>query len=212
MRDANESVTGTAFGLEEAATTSAMMVATGIKPGKELASTLRTVADTATIAGMSMGDVGKIFSSVAARGKLQGDDMLQLMSAGIPVVQALSKHLKKSQADVSNMVSKGQIDFKTFAAAMNDSLGGAAEKSGDTFTGAMKNMGASVGRMGAGLLEGVFPKLAPMFKDVTKAMKPMELASQRVGERIGNKLAPAFEWLGRVFKGGATVALSLIHI
>ena len=206
MRDANESVTGTAFGLEEAATTSAMMVATGIKPGKELASTLRTVADTATIAGMSMGDVGKIFSSVAARGKLQGDDMLQLMSAGIPVVQALSKHLKKSQADVSNMVSKGQIDFKTFAAAMNDSLGGAAEKSGDTFTGAMKNMGASVGRMGAGLLEGVFPKLAPMFKDVTKAMKPMELASQRVGERIGNKLAPAFEWLGRVFKGGATVA------
>lgn len=206
MQDANESVTGTAFGLEEAATTSAMMVATGIKPGKELASTLRTVADTATIAGMSMGDVGKIFSSVAARGKLQGDDMLQLMSAGIPVVQALSKHLKKSQADVSNMVSKGQIDFKTFAAAMNDSLGGAAEKSGDTFTGAMKNMGASVGRMGAGLLEGVFPKLAPMFKDVTKAMKPMELASQRVGERIGNKLAPAFEWLGRVFKGGATVA------
>lgn len=115
MQDATASVKGTSFGLEEAATTSAMMVATGIKPGKELASTLRTVADTATIAGMSMGDAGKIFSSVAARGKLQGDDMMQLTSAGVPVLQALSKHLKKSQADVSNMVSKGQIDFKTFS-------------------------------------------------------------------------------------------------
>lgn len=206
MRDANASVKGTSFGLEEAATTSAMMVATGIKPGKELASTLRTVADTATIAGMSMGDAGKIFSSVAARGKLQGDDMMQLTSAGVPVLQALSKHLKKSQADVSNMVSKGQIDFKTFAAAMDDSLGGSAAKSGDTFAGSLKNMGASIGRMGAGLMQGAFPRLAPMFHDLTKSMAPLEEASKRVGERIGNLMAPAFDAIGRTLHGGGAVA------
>ena len=206
MQDATASVKGTSFGLEEAATTSAMMVATGIKPGKELASTLRTVADTATIAGMSMGDAGKIFSSVAARGKLQGDDMMQLTSAGVPVLQALSKHLKKSQADVSNMVSKGQIDFKTFAAAMDDSLGGSAAKSGDTFAGSLKNMGASIGRMGAGLMQGAFPRLAPMFQDLTKSMAPLEEASKRVGERIGNLMAPAFDAIGRTLHGGGAVA------
>ena len=206
MQDATASVKGTSFGLEEAATTSAMMVATGIKPGKELAGTLRTVADTATIAGMSMGDAGKIFSSVAARGKLQGDDMMQLTSAGVPVLQALSKHLKKSQADVSNMVSKGQIDFKTFAAAMDDSLGGSAAKSGDTFAGSLKNMGASIGRMGAGLMQGAFPRLAPMFQDLTKSMAPLEEASKRVGERIGNLMAPAFDAIGRTLHGGAAVA------
>lgn len=118
MGDALKSVKGTAFGLDEAATTAAMVVASGIKPGKDLQTTLKTVADTATIAGMSMGDMGRIFGSVAARGKLQGDDMMQLTSAGVPVLQMLGKTLGVTAAQASDMVTKGKIDFATFQKAM----------------------------------------------------------------------------------------------
>ena len=46
--------------------------------------------------------------------------MLQLMSSGIPVLQMLGKHLNKTSAEVSDMVSDGKIDFQTFADAMQE--------------------------------------------------------------------------------------------
>ena len=89
MDNALASVKGTAFGLDAAATTAAMAVASGIKPGKELEQVLKTTADTAGIAGASMDEMGEIFGSVAARGKLQGDDLMQLTSRGIPVLSLI---------------------------------------------------------------------------------------------------------------------------
>ena len=79
MNNALASVKGTAFGLGDAATVAATLSAAGIKSGDQMTNVLKTVADTAQISGRSLTDIGTIFSSVAARGKLQGDDMLQLM-------------------------------------------------------------------------------------------------------------------------------------
>ena len=179
MNDAMASVKGTAFGLDEAATIAASLSASGIKSGQDMTNTLKTVADTATIAGMSMTDAGAIFGSVAARGKLQGDDMLQLTSRGVPVLQALSNQLHVSTADVSAMVSKGKVDFATFAAAMNNYLGGAALASGSTFQGALANCKAALSRLGAAAatpalqsLKSVFGSLTPVIDDVSKALTP----------------------------------------
>lgn len=179
MNDAMASVKGTAFGLDEAATIAASLSASGIKSGQDMTNTLKTVADTATIAGMSMTDTGAIFGSVAARGKLQGDDMLQLTSRGVPVLQALSDQLHVSTADVSAMVSKGKVDFATFSAAMNNYLGGAALASGNTFQGAMANCKAALSRLGAAAatpalqsLKSVFTALTPVIDDVSKALTP----------------------------------------
>lgn len=180
MNDAMASVKGTAFGLDEAATIAASLSASGIKSGQDMTNTLKTVADTATIAGMSMTDAGAIFGSVAARGKLQGDDMLQLTSRGVPVLQALSDQLHVSTADVSDMVSKGKVDFATFSAAMNNYLGGAALASGSTFQGAMANCKAALSRLGAAAatpalqsLKSVFTALTPVIDDVSKALTPV---------------------------------------
>ena len=112
MNDALASVKGTAFGLGDAATVAASLSASGIKEGDQLTKVLKTVADTAQISGRSLTDIGMIFGSVAARGKLQGDDMLQLMSSGIPVLQMLGKHLNKTSAEVSDMVSDAKSTSK----------------------------------------------------------------------------------------------------
>ncbi|WP_205732457.1 tape measure protein, partial [Klebsiella pneumoniae] len=61
------------------------------------------------ISGKSFQDTGAIFTSVMARGKLQGDDMLQLTMAGVPVLSLLARQTGKTSAEVSQMVSKGQI-------------------------------------------------------------------------------------------------------
>lgn len=179
MNDALASVKGTAFGLGDAATVAASLSASGIKEGGELTQVLKTVADTAQISGRSLTDIGTIFGSVAARGKLQGDDMLQLMSSGIPVLQMLGKHLNKTSAEVSDMVSDGKIDFQTFADAMQEGLGGAAQSAGTTFTGALANVKAALSRLGETAatpvlngLRGLFNQAIPLIDAFTAAVKP----------------------------------------
>ena len=193
MNSALKSVKGTAFGMGEAASLSAVMVAAGIKPGQQLERVLSLVGDTATIAGSSLQDMGLIWGSVAARGKLQGDDMLQLMSRGVPVLQLLADHLGITSAEVSDMVSKGKIDFDTFAAAMEKGMGGAALKSGQTFEGALKNVQAALSRLGASFLGSAFEKMPDVFARVTEKLDEMGPAAERLGGQFGDALGRAVD-------------------
>ena len=47
------------------------------------------------------------------------------------------------------MVTKGKIDFETFATAMDDAFGPHAKEANKTFTGAMSNVRAALSRIGA---------------------------------------------------------------
>lgn len=181
MDNALGSVKGTAYGLGDAASVAAGMVASGIKPGKELEGVLKTMGDTAAIAGRDLTDVGLIFQSIAAKGKLQGDDMLQLMSSGIPVLQLIGDELGKTSEEVSEMVSKGEIDFETFEKAMKKGMGGAALEAGKTFKGSMDNMGAAMGRFGETLLKGAFNKAPEVIGRVTEGIDAL---NDKVGGAI----------------------------
>lgn len=208
MDNALAAVKGTANGLGEAATVSAQMVAAGIKPGQQLEQTLRTVGDTAAIAGRSMEDVGLIFGSVAARGKLQGDDMLQLMSAGVPVLQLLAEETGKTSEEVSDMVSKGEIDFATFERAMRNGVGGAALEMGNTFQGALANMGAAMGRFGATLLQPFYDSAPALMTSMGGIFDAMGDAVAPAMEQIGTLLTPAFESLGKIIDTSVAPAMA----
>lgn len=180
MNSATTAVRGTAFGLGDAATTAATLSAAGIKSGQDMTNSLQSVANVASAAGRDFNSVGTIFSSVAARGKLMGDDMLQLTSSGVPVLQLLGSYLGKTSAEVSDMVSKGQIDFQTFSDAMRVGLGDSAQASGNTFQGAAANVRAALSRMTEPLMNGiirtavgVFKQLAPAIDNITKAIGPV---------------------------------------
>ena len=197
MDNALGSVKGTAYGLGDAASVAAGMVASGIKPGKELEGVLKTMGDTAAIAGRDLTDMGLIFQSVAAKGKLQGDDMMQLMSSGIPVLQLLGDELGKTSEEVSEMVSNGEIDFETFEKAMKKGMGGAALEAGKTFKGSMDNMGAAMGRFGETLLKGAFSKAPDVIGSVTDGIDALNdkvggaielFSTGEFSEDIGEKL------------------------
>lgn len=196
MGNALASVKGTAFGLDEAATVAAGLVASGIKPGQELEKTLKTVADSATIAGIGMDEMGAIFGKVSATGKLQGDELNQLSERGIPALQLLSTHLGVTTEQVREMVSKGEVDFATFAAAMDAGMGGAALKSGETFTGAWKNVGAALGRIGATLLQPFFEAAKGGMGSLTSVLDGINEALQPFMERLGQALPGILQSVG----------------
>ncbi|WP_053387830.1 tape measure protein [Leucobacter japonicus] len=180
MTNALGAVKGTAFGLDAAATTAATAVAAGIKPGQELEKYLRLTADAATIAGVSMEELGSILNKVTAKGKVQTEDLNQLTERGIPILQMLADEYGVTAEEMSKMVTKGEVDAERFRKALEDNVGGAALASGDTTRGALANLGASLSRLGevfAGpALSGAkdfFNELTVIFDGITDRSKPV---------------------------------------
>lgn len=210
-KNALNSVKGTAYGLDEAAGLAGNLVASGIKPGKDLERILKLVGDSAAISGREMSDMGLIWMQVASKGKLTGEDAMQLMEAGLPVWQMVGDQMNVTAAEAQDLASKGKVSFDIFAKAMEEKVGGAALASGNTTAGAFKNMNAALGRFGAEILKGAFPLIGPMFKSLTvgidaatKAVGPfVEAFSTRlvggikaVGDRVANfKKVLATDWI-----------------
>jgi tape measure domain-containing protein len=195
-------VKGTAFGMGEAMTVAANAVAAGVKPGQELERNLRLVGDAATIAGTDMGSMGAIFNKVAASNKVQMDVINQLHDAGVPALSLLADQMGVTADEASKMASAGQVDFATFQAAMEKGLGGAAQASGQTFTGAMKNVGAALGRVGAMFATPVVTGAPSVFQAITGAVDSLGTVLKPVAEQFGNWLAPAMEtvaeWISKI--------------
>ncbi|NKU01806.1 tape measure protein [Rhodococcus hoagii] len=160
MDNALASVKGTAFGLGDAAGLAGTMVASGIKPGQELETVLKRVADSAAVSGSTLEDMGLIWGKAAAKGKLDGEIVAQLLERQIPIYDILGKKMGKNAEEVARTWCRRGRCFKDFSDAMNDKLGGGAVKMGDSFKGAVDNMGAALGRLGAGALEPTFGRIA----------------------------------------------------
>lgn len=208
MDNALASVKGTAFGLGDAATVAASAVASGIQPGSQLESVLTTVSNTAALAGTDMNSMGQIFNQVASKGKVQGDELLQLSERGVPALQFLSKELGVTTADVQDMVSKGQIDFQTFANAMKNGVGDAAFEMGKTTSGSFANMKTAISRLGAEAITPFTPLARGFFNSITAG-----------ADSLTAKVGPAFQgvadWITRLFDvvgslGGNSLTQNLV--
>lgn len=208
MDNALESVQGTAFSLDAAATTAASAVAAGIHSGKDLTKYLSSVADTAAIAGVGMDEMGSIFNKVATSNKAQMDVINQLGDKGIPIMQWLAKETGKSAAEVQKMASKGEIDLKTFRRAVENNVGGAAKSMGSTtIKAAIDNVGAAMGRIGANFLGGSDDKnsfagqLLGNLNDLEGFLSSLEPKAKDFGVKFGKafttavqKLKQAYNW------------------
>lgn len=195
-KNALNSVKGTAYGLDEAAGLAGNLVASGIKPGKDLERILKLVGDSAAISGREMSDMGLIWMQVASKGKLTGEDAMQLMEAGLPVWQMVGDQMNVTAAEAQDLASKGKVSFDVFAKAMEEKVGGAALASGDTTAGAFKNMGAALSRFGASVLEGVFPLIGPMFKSLTVGIDAATEAVKPLVEAFSSRLVGAVKAVG----------------
>ncbi|MCY4726694.1 tape measure protein [Nocardioides sp. STR2] len=159
MGSALDSVKGTAFGLDAAATTAAGAVAAGVKPGKDLTKYLTTAADAATIAGVSMSEMGSILNKVETAQRAYTMELNMLADRGIPVYQWLQKEYGVTATELRKMVAAGEVDAKTFKKVIDENIGGAAQASGSTMRGTLANVGAAFSRLGATVVSGAFPAI-----------------------------------------------------
>lgn len=204
MTDALASVKGTAFGLDAAATSAASAVAAGIKPGKELERYLKLTADAATIAGVSMEEMGSIINKATAKGKVGMDDLNRLTERGVPILQMLAKEYGVSAEEMSKMVSRGEVDAERFRKALEDNVGGAALESGNTTRGAFANMRAALSRLGLAFVGDGLSGAKTFFNEVTVILDGLTERFGPWAKEIQDKIKGAFqiEGMGEKFLSG----------
>lgn len=202
MDSALASVKGTAFGLGDAAGVASNAVAAGIKPGQDLTKYLKLTADAATIAGVSLDEMGSIINKTTTSGKVYTDNLNQLADRGIPIFQWLQDEYKVSADDLSDMVRKGEVDSATFRKVIQQNIGGAALASGETVRGAWANVGAALGRLGAMFGTGAITAAPGLFTSITNAVdrggKALEPYADVLNAKVAAGMAALAGWIDRV--------------
>lgn len=191
----NYAVKGTRYGLDEAAVAASQLVASGVTLGDEMSTSLRSISGVAAMTNREYSDIAQIFTTVASNGKLMTMQLRQLSYSGLNASAALAKELGKTEEQINEMVSKGEIDFKTFATAMDNAFGEHATRANETFEGAFANMKAALARIGAEF----WTPLMDGARDVINTITP-------IIDAIKGGLMPAFELFG---EGVSTVSKNI---
>ena len=182
------------LGVQEAART---MLGFGVAEDQVMSS-LRMLGDIAGGDSERFKGLALVFSQVAAAGKLQGQDLLQLISNGYNPLMDISRMTGKSVSRLRDEMSEGKVSFGMMRQAML-----AATQEGGKFNGMIDRInGTPFGRFGQMANQGVDTLLSlynivePLLIPAFDALSAVMTAIQPVIEGM----AAATSWLVRQFR------------
>ena len=152
------------------------------------------IAGVASMTGSSFDDISQVFTRVAGQGKVMSNDLNSISARGLNAaatlkqyfndvnsgtvkasdeitqkIKELSGGLEVTEGDIRDFVTKGEIDFNTFSAAMTEAFGEHAKDSTKTFTGALEDVKAALSRIGADF----FGPALTAGRDIINSMTPL---------------------------------------
>ena len=197
MNAADYAVADTAYGLDSAAKAASVLATSGVdvlhfsedlKDANGLLRTemqvaLRSISGTAAMANASYDDIAHVFERISGNGRVMAIDLQSLSARGLNAAATLRDYLNEigvtanaTEKDIRDMVSKGQIDFMTFAKAMDSTYGDHAKDANNTFTGALSNMKFALSKIGADFIGPFRDKMIPILNDVRIAINQVRKA------------------------------------
>lgn len=86
----------------------------------EIIPTMKMLGDISAGTGKDLKELGIIFGQIKGAGRLMGQDLLQLISAGFNPLQVISEKTGRSMRDLKDDMSKGAISFEMVTQAFKD--------------------------------------------------------------------------------------------
>src|SRR5574343_333155 len=132
--------------IDEVTQTFIRLKAMGLDP---MDGTMQAVVDQSAKLGLGFEGVEGISLALGqawAKGKLQGEEMLQMQERGVPVQALLAQALGKTSTEITNMSAKGLLGrdaIKALIAEMGGESAGAANAQMGTMSGLLSNLGDS---------------------------------------------------------------------
>ena len=197
---ADYAVTDTAYGFDEAAKAASQLAASGVdfekiigkdgagKDVTQMHKSLRAISGLAAMTNSSFDDIAHVFTRIAGQGKVMANDLNSIAARGINAAATLAEQIGVTEAEIRDMVSKGNVSFMDFAEAMDDAFGEHSKEANKTFTGSLSNMKAALSRIGAIFTQPVIDKTNTFFVAVTGRIKEFQKAlNDTTGYRLTEK-------------------------
>ena len=165
----------TPFELSEVRENAKQLLAMGISAEK-IIPTMKALGDVSAGLSVPMERLALNYGQVMTKGKLAGQELKDFTTAGVPLLDELSKNLGKSKTEIQAMVSKGQI-------------------SAEMVTEAFRTMTSEWGKF-ADLMSAQSGTLSGMWSNFSDSLA-------QIGEKIWLYLLPwlkeSVDWIARLF-------------
>jgi len=149
-------------------------------PIDELGNKLKAFGDISAGTGRAIDELVTIYAKVQNQGRVQGDEMLQIAEAGIPIYDVLIKQLGISRVELNKMQEAGLITADIFNKAflsMGEAGGkffGLVEKQNDTFLGQVSTMQKEFAVLARSLGSEFTPALKEIATGVSEFLKSLD--------------------------------------
>lgn len=206
----------TPFEFNDVAAASQKFLAFGFT-AEQIIPTLKAVGDAAAGVGLGKEGIDRItlaLGQMAAKSKVQSDEMLQLTEAGIPAWQMLADKIGTSVPQAMDMVSKGAVDAQTglqaLVGGMEEKFGGMMDQQAQTITGTWSNMmdGLSQSAIAVGQQISDALNLPDLFSSLGDSLQQFAnlVKNQGIGEALSQMIPPEVEVAAAALATTLTVA------
>lgn len=110
IQEIEEFAVATPFTSTEIQSSAKILLAYGVE-AENLVDTLRQLGDVSSAGNASLENLALAFGQVASKGKLQGEEIRQLVNAGFNPLQEIAELTGESMATLAQKVEKGEISF-----------------------------------------------------------------------------------------------------
>lgn len=203
--DINYAVDGTAYGFDQAARAASIFASSGVEAGESMKKALRGISGVAAMTNSSYDEIAYIFEQVNGMGKVTGNTLNMISGRGLNAAAALGKALGKTENEIHDMVRKSQIDFNTFAKAMDDAFGEHSTAADNTLSGVTDNIRAQLSKIGEGFYLPLMENnssLVEMLKTVKGKIKDLRKVTDPFAASLAKNilsLANVFDrWISKI--------------
>lgn len=190
---------------------------------KSVVPTLKAVGDAAAASGKgseALKQLGDVFGQIQIKGKLQGDELMQLSEAGVPALKILANQAGISAAEMSDRISKGTVSSEEAIQGLvkgiengTDGIAGHTAKMGGvmsqlqgTWTGTLDKLKSSISSTMANLITPMMPTIKKGILGIAGLFSQLPTLLASVGQKLESAgvfdaIKTFFSGIGSVVKG-----------
>ena len=193
-------------GIRESAT---QLLAMGVSAG-DMIQTLKALGDVSAGLNVPLERLALNYGQVLTQGKLTGKELKDFTTAGVPLLDELSKNLGKSKTEIQDMVSQGKISAQDMVDAFQSmtSEGGKfanlMEAQSKTLAGQWSNLQDTLAGIGEQIGLAIMPLLTDMVETAAEAgdnLNNMGEQGMTASEMISRGIAIVLNWFRSIILG-----------
>ncbi len=194
----------TPFELDELVKANNTLMGFGMN-SKDAFNALKMIGDVSAVAGGDLQGITVAFGQAAASGRLMGQDLLQLVNNGVPIIDMLAKSMGVANSQIKDMVSNGDITLPVLIKAFRD-----ATSEGGKFNKGMEKLSTTLGGVYSTLKDSINIAFAELGSEMAKSINLRQLI--RDLSDFASKLTEKFKALSPEAKKFITYAVLIAAV